>query len=246
MSKEIVVSTGPGETRAAVVEDGKLVEVHIERSAHQRHVGNIYKGRVENVLPGMQAAFVNIGLERNAFLYVDDALKAREGQFDDLDMEDLKALSIRDLLRKNQDIIVQVTKEPIGTKGARVVTQVTLPGRNVVLMPTVNYVGVSRRITDDEERNRLKKVAGKGKPRKYGVIVRTAAEGKDEEEIISEIKFLVKLWRRVNNKARRASAPCLLHRDYDLIYRIMRDLLSDDIDAFIIDDEHELEKGDLS
>ena len=244
MSKEIVVSTGPGETRAAVVEDGKLVEVHIERSAHQRHVGNIYKGRVENVLPGMQAAFVNIGLERNAFLYVDDALKAREGHFDDLDIEDLKALSIRDLLRKNQDIIVQVTKEPIGTKGARVVTQVTLPGRNVVLMPTVNYVGVSRRITDDEERNRLKKVAGKGKPRKYGVIVRTAAEGKDEEEIISEIKFLVKLWRRVNNKARRASAPCLLHRDYDLIYRIMRDLLSDDIDAFIIDDEHELEKAE--
>lgn len=244
MSKEIIVSTGPGETQAAVVENGRLVEVHIERSAHQRHVGNIYKGRVENVLPGMQAAFVNIGLERNAFLYVDDALKAREGHFDDLDIEDLKALSIRDILKENQDIIVQVTKEPIGTKGARVVTQVTLPGRNVVLMPTVDYVGVSRRITDDEERTRLKKITTKGKPRGYGVIVRTAAEGKDEGEITSEIKFLVKLWRRVKQKARRASAPCLLHRDYDLIYRIMRDLLSEDVDAFIIDDKHEFEKAE--
>jgi len=244
MSKEIVVSSGPGETRAAVVENGRLVEVYIERSAHQRHVGNIYKGRVENVLPGMQAAFVNIGLERNAFLYVDDALKAREGPFDDVDVEDLKVLSIRDILKENQDIIVQVTKEPIGTKGARVVTQVTLPGRNVVLMPTVDYVGVSRRITDDEERTRLKKAAGKAKPRGYGVIVRTAAEGKDESEVSSEIKFLVKLWRRVKQKARRASAPCLLHRDYDLIYRIMRDLLSDDVDAFIIDDEHEFGKAE--
>ncbi len=244
MSKEIVVSSGTGETRAAVVEDGRLVEVYIERSAHQRHVGNIYKGRVENVLPGMQAAFVNIGLERNAFLYVDDALKAREGQFDDVDIEDLKDLSIKDILKESQDIIVQVTKEPIGTKGARVVTQVTLPGRNVVLMPTVDYVGISRRITDDEERARLKKAASKAMPRGYGVIVRTAAEGKDESEVTSEIKFLVKLWRRVKQKARRASAPCLLHRDYDLIYRIMRDLLTDDVDAFIIDDEHEFAKAE--
>ncbi len=244
MSKEIIVSTGPAETRAAVIENGRLVEVYIERSSHQRHVGNIYKGRVENVLPGMQAAFVNIGLERNAFLYVDDALKAREGHFDDVDIEDLKALSIRDILKENQDIIVQATKEPIGTKGARVVTQVTLPGRNVVLMPTVDYVGVSRRITDDEERTRLKKAAGKAKPRGYGVIVRTAAEGKDESEISSEIKFLTKLWRRVKQKARRSSAPSLLHRDYDLIYRIMRDLLSDDVDAFIIDDEHEFGKAE--
>ncbi|HHX27281.1 MAG TPA: Rne/Rng family ribonuclease [Firmicutes bacterium] len=244
MSKEIIVSTGPAETRAAVIENGRLVEVYIERSSHQRHVGNIYKGRVENVLPGMQAAFVNIGLERNAFLYVDDALKAREGHFDDVDIEDLKALSIRDILKENQDIIVQATKEPIGTKGARVVTQVTLPGRNVVLMPTVDYVGVSRRITDDEERTRLKKAAGKAKPRGYGVIVRTVAEGKDEGDISSEIKFLVKLWRRVKQKARRASAPCLLHRDYDLIYRIMRDLLSEDVDVFIIDDGHEFGKAE--
>jgi ribonuclease G len=243
MSKEIIVSTGQGETRAAVVENGRLIEVHIERSSHERHVGNIYKGRVENVLPGMQAAFVNIGLERNAFLYVDDALKAREGHFDDVDIDTLKVLSIRDILKENQDIIVQVTKEPIGTKGARVVTQVTLPGRNVVLMPTVDYVGVSRRITNDEERARLKKAAGKAKPRGFGVIVRTVAEGKDESEISSEIKFLVKLWRRIKQKARRVSAPSLLHKDYNLIYRIMRDLLSDDVDAFIIDNEHEYEKA---
>ncbi|NLS44461.1 MAG: Rne/Rng family ribonuclease [Firmicutes bacterium] len=244
MSKEIVVSIGPGETRAAVVENGRLEEVYIERSAHQRHVGNIYKGKVKNVLPGMQAAFVDIGLERNAFLYVDDALKARETQYDDVDIEDLKALSIRDILKENQDVIVQVTKEPIGTKGARVVTQVTLPGRNVVLMPTVDYVGVSRRITDDNERTRLKAGASKAKPRGCGVIVRTAAEGKKENEISSEIKFLVKLWRRIKQKARRVAAPSLLHRDYNLIYRIMRDLLSEDVDAFIIDNKREFLKAE--
>ncbi|MGE5574243.1 MAG: Rne/Rng family ribonuclease [Bacteroidota bacterium] len=243
MSKEIVVNVRPVESRAAVIEDGHLVEIQIERQAHQRYVGNIYNGRVENVLPGMQAAFVDVGLERNAFLYVEDALKAREGRFDDLDVEDLKALSIKDVLKEGQQIIVQITKEPIGTKGARVVTQVTLPGRNVVLMPTVDYVGVSRRISNDEERSRLKKIAARAKPRGCGVIVRTAAEGKDEKEISQEIGFLAKLWRRIKTKARRAPAPALLHRDYDLIYRIMRDLLSDDVDQFIVDDAHEFEKA---
>lgn len=243
MSKEIVVNVRPGETRAAVIENGHLVEIQIERQAHQRYVGNIYKGRVENVLPGMQAAFVDVGLERNAFLYVEDALKAREGQFDDLDVEDVKALSIKDILKEGQQIIVQITKEPIGTKGARVVTQITLPGRNVVLMPTVDYVGVSRRISNDEERARLKKIAMRAKPRGCGVIVRTAAEGKDEKEITQEIGFLVKLWRRIKMKARRTPAPALLHRDYDLIYRIMRDLFSEDVDQFIVDDAHEFEKA---
>ncbi len=243
MSKEIVVNVGSGETRAAVIDDGKLVEIQIERSTQKRYVGNIYKGRVENVLPGMQAAFVDVGLERNAFLYVEDALKAREGHDDDLEIEDLKALSIKDILKEGQQIIVQITKEPIGTKGARVVTQVTLPGRNVVLMPTVDYVGVSRRIAAEEERSRLKKIAARAKPRGYGVIVRTAAEGADEKELAQEIAFLVKLWRRIKAKARRARAPALLHRDYDLIYRIMRDLFTEDVDAFIVDDSHEYEKA---
>ncbi|MEW5865467.1 MAG: Rne/Rng family ribonuclease [Bacillota bacterium] len=243
MSKEILVNVGPGETRAAVIENRKLVEIQIERSTQKRYVGNIYKGRVENVLPGMQAAFVDVGLERNAFLYVEDALKAREGHDDDLEIEDVKALSIKDILKEGQQIIVQITKEPIGTKGARVITQVTLPGRNVVLMPTVDYVGVSRRIASDEERARLKKIASRAKPRGCGVIVRTAAEGKDEREISQEIDFLVKMWRRIKLKARRTPAPALLHRDYDLIYRIMRDLFTEDVDAFIVDDEHEFEKA---
>ncbi len=243
MPKEILVNVGPGETRAAVVEDGKLVEIQIERSTQKRYVGNIYKGRVENVLPGMQAAFVDVGLERNAFLYVEDALKAREGHDDDLEIEDVKALSIKDILKEGQQIIVQITKEPIGTKGARVITQVTLPGRNIVLMPTVDYVGVSRRISGDEERVRLKRIAAKAKPRGCGVIVRTAAEGKDEKEISQEVDFLVKLWKRIKVKARRSRAPALLHRDYDLIYRIMRDLFTDDVDAFVVDEEHEFEKA---
>ncbi len=250
MSKRIIVNSENGETRAAIVENGVLVDLFIERSLHPRYASNIYKGVVENVLPGMQAAFVNVGLERNVFLYVDDALAVRNGQGirgsragdDDEPLPPKRSRSIKDILKTGQEIIVQVTKEPIGTKGARVVTDITLPGRYVVLMPTVDYVGVSRRIASEAERDRLRKIAQGNKPRKMGVIVRTVAEGRSEEEIAGDIQFLVKLWRRIQARARRAKAPAMLHKDYDLVFRLVRDHFSEDVEAFILDDVEEHKK----
>jgi len=250
MSKRIIVNSENGEIRAAIVENGILADLFIERTLHPRYAGNIYKGVVENVLPGMQAAFVNVGLERNVFLYVDDALAARgghdlkpsEGGDDEAPPPPKKSRSIKDILKTGQEIIVQVTKEPIGTKGARVVTDITLPGRYVVLMPTVDYVGVSRRINADGERDRLRKIAQSAKPRKMGVIVRTVAEGRSEEEIANDIQFLVKLWRRIQARARRAKAPSMLHQDYDLAFRLVRDHFNDDVDAMILDDLAEFKK----
>lgn len=257
VKREIVVSVMSAEKRAAVVEDGRLVELFIERTNAERVVGNIYKGRVENVLPGMQAAFVNIGLERNAFLYVDDAVASLD--FPDLDDEivpeeepaeepgkervDRRRLTISDLLTVGQDIVVQITKEPIGTKGARVVTNLTIPGRYLVLMPTVSYAGVSRRIEEAAERDRLRQIASKIKPPNMGVIVRTVAEGRGERELQQDMKFLLKVWERLQQKAGRVKAPTVLYKDYDLIYRLMRDALNEDIDRFVIDSKPEFERA---
>lgn len=239
MRKEILVSVDIDETRAAVLEDGELVEISVERPVHQRVVGNIYKGRVENVLPGMQAAFVDVGLERNSFLYVDDALPGK-GEFDD-DMPESagKSLTIKDVVRSGQEIIVQVAKEPIGTKGARVTRHITLPGRFLVLMPNVDYIGVSRRIADEKERDRLKQLAIKVKPEGVGLIVRTIAEGAREDELAQDVAFLVRLWERIATKAQTAPAPSLLHRDLGLVHRIVRDWFDDSVGQFTIDNKDE-------
>ncbi|BAS28610.1 Rne/Rng family ribonuclease [Limnochorda pilosa] len=244
MRREIVVNAGHGETRAAVLEDRRLAELYIERDEDERVVGNIYKGRVENVLPGMQAAFVNIGLERNAFLYVDDALAHyRNGMGgDDEPAERVKARSIKDVLHEGEEVIVQVTKEPIGTKGARVVTNLTLPGRYLVLMPTVEYVGVSRRIDDEEERTRLKALAKRLRPKGMGLIVRTIAGGKDEEDLVRDGQFLLKVWDRVRRKAGEEKAPALLYKDYDLVYRLVRDAFTPEVTKFVVDSEEEYQK----
>ena len=251
MAREIIVNSESGEVRAAVLEDGVLADLFIERSLHPRYAGNIYKGTVENVLPGMQAAFVDVGLERNVFLYVDDALAGRNGREgrivreadgEEITVPNKKPRSIKDILKPGQEIIVQVSKEPIGTKGARVVTDITLPGRYVVLMPTVDYVGVSRRIDEDGERDRLKKIAQSAKPKRMGVIVRTVAEGLSQEEIASDIQFLVKLWRRIQARGRRAKAPALLHKDYDLVFRLVRDHFAEDVTQFVVDDPDDLKK----
>src|SRR5690606_28425020 len=223
MKREIVINAGLGETRAALLEDRRLVEFYVERQEEQRVVGNIYKGRVENVLPGMQAAFVNIGLERNAFLYVDDALAYKNGSSNG---DGSHVHSIGDILKEGQQVIVQVTKEPIGTKGARVVTQVSIPGRYLVLMPTVDYTGVSRRISSERERNRLKAIAKNLRPNGMGLIVRTVAEGKTEEELAADYRFLVGIWEQIQARAKRASAPALLYKDYDLVYRLVRDVFT--------------------
>jgi len=245
--KKIVVNSDDGEVRAAILQDGVLMDLFIERTLHPRYAGNIYKGKVENVLPGMQAAFVDVGLERNVFLYVDDALDGKDsndkGQNpSDINVGDDEEIhlpkgdkSIKDILKAGQEIIVQVTKDPIGTKGARVVMDITLPGRYVVLMPTVDYIGISRKIEDESERERLKKIAQSSKPKKMGIIVRTAAEGKSENEIVADIQFLSKLWKKVQSRGKRLKAPNLLHQDYDLIYRLIRDQICDEVEEFIVD-----------
>lgn len=238
MLKEILINVGEEETRVAVLEDRQLVELYIERAVSQRLVGNIFKGRVENVLPGMQAAFVNIGLEKNAFLYVEDAVPARapEGQ------PALSGANIGDILRPGQEVIVQIVKEPIGTKGPRVTTHITLPGRYLVLMPTVDYIGISRRIESDRERERLKEMAARLKPEGMGVIVRTAADGVEEEELRQDVQLLSRLWRKIQQRASHGPVPALLHRDLELVQRILRDVFTEDVARLTIDSRPEYEK----
>jgi ribonuclease G len=239
MSKEVLIHIERDEIRAAVLEDDQVVELYMERPVQQRLAGSIYKGRVENVLPGMQAAFVNIGLEKNAFLYISDALTARGNGEDDEIVESMKDISIKDLLHQGQPLLVQISKEPIGTKGARVTTHVTLPGRYLVLMPTVEYVGVSRRIDNEKERERLKSIAAKARPSGMGLIVRTVAEGKDEEELINDARYLTKLWKKILSKEKAANPPVLIHKDLGLVERIIRDVFSAEVDRLIIDSRSE-------
>lgn len=233
MIKEILVDVGINETRVAILEDGVLVEFSIECLDDQRRAGNIYRGKVENVLPGMQAAFIDIGEEKNAFIYIDDVIpKDNESET----LEDLKHLSITDLLHEGQEIMVQMIKEPIGTKGARVVTQITIPGRYLVLIPTVDYIGVSRRIENEAERERLKSLVGRFKAPGVGLIIRTAAEEIEPAEIQSDYEFLMGVWKKIQKKTKKGSCPALLYRDHDLLYRILRDYLSKDINSLLIND----------
>lgn len=238
MYKEIIINVGEEETRVAVLENKVLVEMYIERAASQRLVGNIFKGRVENVLPGMQAAFVDIGLEKNAFLYVEDAYGGKHGEQANFDLK----TNICDVVKQGQEIMVQIIKEPIGTKGARVTTQITLPGRYLVLMPTVDYIGISRRIEDEKERERLRALASKIKPEGMGVIVRTAAEGVEEEEFLQDINTLTRLWKKILHRSSHSPVPNLLHRDLELVQRILRDIFTEDVDRLVIDSRYEYEK----
>lgn len=239
MGKEFLINAGLSETRMAVLEEKRLVEIIIERFHASRLVGNIYRGKVENVLPGMEAAFVNIGMEKNAFLYVDD-LQVYKGQ--DVEVNG-PAPPINKLLREGQEIIVQVVKEPMGSKGARVVTNLTLPGRYFVLMPSVNYIGISRRIEDEDERERLRALAQKLQPRGMGLIVRTAAEGVEEKELRADRDYLLNLWQKIRKKAKKGPVPALLYHDHDLLHRMLRDLFTEDIERLIIDEESAYKKA---
>ncbi len=254
MERQIFVSAEALEVRVAVLEDSVLTELLIERSMAQRIAGNIYKGRVETVLPGMEAAFVHIGHDRNAFLYAGDAgstpanlLEEDEGRAgtrsaETPDTEGLpatKARSIGDLVTAGQEVIIQVTKEAMGTKGPRVTTNLSLPGRYVVLAPTLDYVGVSRRIADEKERQRLRQAADAVRPAGLGVIVRTVAEGRSAEEIGQDLEFLLRLWDRIREKARIQEAPALLHRDLGLTFRVVRDFLTPDVSRVVVDNYHE-------
>jgi ribonuclease G len=222
LSKEIIVNVDTRETRVALIELGKLVELHIERE--ERVVGSIYKCKVSNVLPGMDAAFVDIGLERNAFLYVADVLP--EAEEDAPGRRDNRHMKIKDMLKVGQEVLVQVIKGPRGTKGARVSTRISLPGRYLVLMPDADNIGISRKIEEGGERDRLKRIADNMKPLGYGVIVRTEAEGKSEVELRQDLEFLLRMWTQVQEKARKIRAPGLVHQDLSLIYKTIRDVFS--------------------
>ena len=244
MNKKIVADINPLEARIALLEDDKLVEIHVERRGKERLVGNIYKGRVANVLPGMQAAFVDIGLERNAFLYAGDILADTSDfefgqQIDDINLRPTK---IEEMVKEGQEIVVQVLKQPGGQKGARITTHVTLPGRMLVLMPTVNHVGVSRRIEDEHERNRLKDIMEQIKPGEMGLIVRTAAVGKTTEDFVSEVRFLERLWKRIMARSEVLRAPRLLHAEESLVFRTVRDMFTIDVAEFVINDQEYYDK----
>ncbi len=236
MEQKIIVNYDPKETRVAVLEDGKPVELYVERPLRQRLGGNIYKGTVENVLPGMQAAFVSIGEERNAFLYVDDIPQPEDGS------GKASRHPIQRLVHVGEVIMVQVMKESFGSKGARLTANITLPGRYLVFMPGLSYVGVSRRIKSQEERDRLKTIVEGIKPSHAGVIIRTAAEGADAESLENDIQFLSGLWEKIQSAFQQEKSTALLHQDVALIYRIVRDLFNDKIGQFIIDNKQEYKK----
>lgn len=243
MSNEILVDVGVNETRVALLEDRELAEIYIERHSHERLVGNIYRGKVSSVLPGMQAAFIDIGYEKNAFLYVGDAIVQKEFAEDyDDSFNDMKDYNIDELLRVGQEITIQVIKEPIGTKGPRVTTNITLPGRQLVLLPNADYIGISRRIEDESERSKLKKIVEKIKPPGMGLIVRTASEGRRSEDFSNDISFLTKLWEKIKKNEKSGPVPRCIHKDLNLVYRSVRDLFTWEIDKFIINDRAEYNK----
>ncbi|GAB6155691.1 Rne/Rng family ribonuclease [Desulfosporosinus burensis] len=221
--------------RAAVFEQGELVELFEEVGASSHMVGNIYKGRVENVLPGMQAAFVDIGVDKNAFLYVGDAIPAHFDE--DGKVSPVVHDRIENILKPRQELLVQVTKEPVSTKGARISVNITLPGRYVVLLPQVSYIGVSRKIQDNNERARLRDLAATSKPEGMGVIVRTLAEGIDGDEIAEDITQLVAFWLALQPKIPHVSVPGLVHKDVDLISRLVRDWIDQDVEKITVDQE---------
>ncbi|MBO4563650.1 MAG: Rne/Rng family ribonuclease [Clostridia bacterium] len=239
--KTILVDVNPYRTRVMLLEDGVPVEFYLERRDRERLVGNIYKGRVQNVLPGMFAAFININEEKNAFLYAGDIKP--EGPFADGEQLEgkLTPSMICDIIRAGQDIMIQIVKEPMGTKGARASTHISLPGRNLVFLPTVDFIGISKRIVSEHERKRLKKAVGEVLPAGTGVIVRTAAEGLDEELIKKDLFDLVREWGEIKRRYNEVKAPSLIHRDDSLIFRTMRDLFTGNVKKLVVNDKQQFE-----
>jgi len=226
--RELIVSVDVGEKRVAVLEDDRVAEVYLERPEKRSIAGNIYLGQVDNVLPGMEAAFVEIGLEKNGFLYVDEIVGP--------EIEKGHGRKIQDLIKRGQTILVQAVKDPMKTKGARLTTQISLPGRFVVFVPQGEGLGVSRRLEDDE-RNRLKDILKRLNVKEGGVIVRTAAEGASEEDIERDLVFLQRLWKSIQARAKTASAPELVYQEAELPLRVVRDLFTGDFEKAYIDDD---------
>jgi ribonuclease G len=283
MTKEMIISSSAHETRVAILEDDQVAEIFIERERSRGVVGNLYKGRVSKVLPGMQSAFVDLGLERDGFLYVSDVVASFDDLEPDVDDEEPQTTNgtpgagspvrrgagrrgerdsspgagssrtasrgekppepkIEELLKEGQEIIVQIAKEPIGTKGARLTSHATMPGRFLVFMPTVDHVGVSRKIESREERSRLRGIVREFRERHGftgGVIIRTAAAGRPEEDIVSDLNYFHRIWMEIRQKADSSRAPAVVYREASLVAKLLRDLLTEEFSAIRIDDDAE-------
>ncbi|MDH5763479.1 MAG: Rne/Rng family ribonuclease [Nitrospinota bacterium] len=262
MASEIIINSNPREIRVALVENNQLAEIFIEHKARKGIVGNIYKGIVTKILPGMQVAFVDIGLEKAGFLYVgdidvidlleyendDEAEGMNLGAGEDSSQEDGKhsrmnnpGIPIQNLLKEGQEIVVQIAKNPLGTKGARITSFITLAGRHIVYMPTVNQISVSRRIENEDEKDRLKNLIGDiGRPEE-GYIIRTAGLGRQKEDFLPDVNFLHKLWDNLQDRSDSHEAPCLLYEDLNLIFRSIRDLFNEDVRRLVIDSKIDYE-----
>ncbi len=264
IDKKMLIESDPHQVRIAVLEADRLTEIFVERLRHRGVVGNVYKGRVTRVLPGMQAAFVDIGLERDAFLYVSDVVESDVVELDAERVDEAAATeavgepadlaasgpaaasaersaanggerSIEELLQSGQEVLVQVTKDALANKGARVSTHITLPSRNLVLLPTVRHVGVSRRIEDEAERERLRGLLEALGTDAGGLIVRTAGEGRSADELAVDRRYLAERWQRIRELAERTAAPTMIHRDQDLALRVVRDLFTDEYSVLWVD-----------
>jgi ribonuclease G len=286
MNKEMIISSNGHETRVAILEDDLVAEIFVERERNRGVVGNVYKGRVSKVLPGMQSAFVDIGLERDGFLYVSDVISPAD-LFDDEEEEDeaaerggdkagaarrggrprrddrsdgrdgsgnsggsraparpdkLQDARIEDLLKEGQEVLVQVAKEPLGTKGARLTSHVTLPGRFLVFMPTVDHIGVSRKIASRDERARLRGIVREFREQHSfsgGVIIRTAAESRSKDDILADLQYFYRIWTDMRQKMESHRAPAVVYREPSLVAKLLRDLLTDDYTAIRIDHPQE-------
>jgi ribonuclease G len=260
MTKEMIISSNGHETIVAILEDDLVAEIFVERERQRGVVGNVYKGRVSKVLPGMQSSFIDLGLERDGFLYVAEVIDTLE-EFEKLEAGDedetrgngsrgardepKHQAKIEELLKEGQEILVQVVKEPLGTKGARLTSHVTMPGRFLVFMPTVDHVGVSRKIESRDERARLRGIVREFREAHGftgGVIIRTAAAGRPKEDIVSDLEAFHAIWKDIRQKMESSRAPAVVYREPSLVGKLLRDLLTDEYQAIRIDSPAEYER----
>jgi ribonuclease G len=247
--KEILINVGPTEKRVAILENGKLVDFFMERESLEHYAGSIFKGKVSSIIPGIEAAFVDIGMDKNGFLHVSDVLDKSSVLKEILPDEDEQTFKappkrvsgkIKDLLKQGEELMVQVVKEAIGTKGPRMTTYISLPGRYLVLTPFDKNVGISRRISDREERKRIRSIIGKIKfPGEMGCIVRTVAEKRSEKELQNELRYLMNLWERIKGRAERQKAPVTVYEEYGIVLRMIRDVFTEDVKQLVVDSKEE-------
>lgn len=245
MSREILINVEEKEKRIAILESNKLVDFFIEHPEDRTIVGNIYKGKVQDIVPSVGAAFVDFGQEKKGFLYLNDVtdFRFKEDELEEFSIEDKKEAKPPLELKKNQELLIQVTKEPFSGKGARLTTHVSIPGRYLVLMPFDRHFGISRKIDEPEERRRIRDIfksinLGKG----YGVIVRTAAWGKEKKAIVRDLHFLLNMWDKIKKISSRCKTPYLLYEDYDLVLRTVRDYFTEDVDKLMVDSKFEYKR----